>query len=335
MSGDAHSGSGHGGSHGSHGANHGSAEGFKRNVFLFAGLLVLLLVAGAWQYQKAVMANLYWIIPLAVIALLASRYDYILQLMDYERAVIFRLGRFNRVGGPGWVLVLPPLEGYRKVDLRVKTIDIPAQDVVTTVGIEITIDGVVYLKVKDDTQSVKNSVLQVEDYMRASELFVIGMIRSEAGKLELNQLVSRVDELDTSLKQMLSKLAVNWGVIVEDVVIQDIQIPKKVLEATEEQKAAIQRKLARLEAAEAHKAEIEVVRAAAENLSDKALAYYYVRALEKLGEGKSTKFIFPMELSELAKTIMKKDSDGPEVAELLKKYAPLVKSLSEKKGKAK
>ncbi|MEM4390368.1 MAG: SPFH domain-containing protein [Candidatus Diapherotrites archaeon] len=301
-------------------------SGIRVLVFILFLVFVVLVIVFSWRYSKFFVDNLLVFIVVALIGFFLIKYDYLIQLMDYERAVIFRFGKLNRVSGPGWALIFPPIESFRKVDLRVKTIDIPAQNVVTKDGIEIAVDGVVYLKVKNDKQSVINSVIQVDDYMRASELFVIGMIRSEAGKLDLNQLISRVDELDFNLKQMLSKLAVNWGVVVEDVVIQDIQVPKRVLEATEEQKAAIQRKLARMEAAEAHKAEIEAVRSAAENLSDKALAYYYVRALEKLGEGQSSKFIFPMELSELAKVISKQ-RDEKEVEALFKKYAPYFASL--------
>ncbi len=316
----------------SHGSLKRKGRPLRALAFLLFLFLLFLLLVFSLRYYDFFVQNLAVLFLLVLVVFLLARYDYLIRLSDYERAVVFRLGKLNRVSGPGWTLVFPPFETFRKVDLRVKTIDIPVQNIVTKEGIQVTIDGVVYLKVKSDKQSVINSVVQVDDYIHASELFVIGMIRAEAGKLDLNQLISRVDELNNNLKLMLSKLAVNWGVDVEDVVIQDIRVPKKVLDATEEQKAAIQRKLARLESAEAHKAEIEAVRSAAENLSDKALAYYYVKALEKLGEGQSAKFIFPLELSELAKAVSGQ-SDEKKVEELLKKYAPFFSSLAEGKSK--
>ena len=97
-----------------------------------------------------------------------------------------------------------------------------------------------------------------------------------------------------------------------------------------EQKAAVQRKLARMEGAKAHQAEIEAVKAAAENLNDKSLAYYYIRALDKLGKGKSTKLVFPMELTRLADSISNKNMSDDDLEKLLKKYAPIVKKLANK-----
>jgi len=96
-----------------------------------------------------------------------------------------------------------------------------------------------------------------------------------------------------------------------------------------EEKAAVQRKLARMEGAQAHMAEIDAVRKAAETLSDKALAYYYIRALEKMAEGRSTKFIFPMELSRLAEAVGGRVSgqQGPDLEQLFKKYAPAVTAV--------
>ncbi|MBN1940981.1 MAG: hypothetical protein JW772_02250, partial [Candidatus Diapherotrites archaeon] len=120
------------------------------------------------------------------------------------------------------------------------------------------------------------------------------------------------------------------GVSIEAVKISDIKLPQKIADAMHEEKAAEQLKFARIQSAEAHKAEIEAVKNAAGQLSDKALSYYYIKALEKLGEGQSTKFIFPMELTRLAESIsgsVGSKQNPAELEALFKKYAPSVKKL--------
>ena len=322
-----------GGSHSSQ--KHGSEGEFKKQLFLvlLGGLAVVLFML--FRNVNLITQNLPIILVAVIIVYLLSRFDYVLLLKEYERAVIFRFGKVNRVGGPGWALNFPPFETYDVVDLRTQTVDIPKQDVVTKDNIEIVIDAAIYLKVKKDNASVINSVIEVDDYIEASETFVVGLIRSECGKLELSELIFKIEELDKNLKDDLEGLAARWGVEVEGAVIQDIQIPKTVLDAMHEQKAAIQKKLARIEAAQGHQAEIMAVKEAAQQLNDRALAYYYVKALEKLGEGKSTKIIFPMELTNLAKALSgNREMSSEQIESLMEKYAPVVKSLvGGKKGK--
>jgi len=297
-------------------------------LFAFVITVVFVLINN-FQY---LIDNAFWVVPLLVILFLFAKFDFLLTLKDYERAVVFQLGKVNRVAGPGWAIVFPPLESTRVVDLRTRTIDIPKQNVVTADNVEVTIDAIIYLSVKKDNASVINSVIEVVDYVRASEQFVIGLIRDKAGALTLSELISNIEELNKSLKEDLERLAQKWGVFVEEAAIKDVKIPKTVLNAMHEQKAAVQKKLARMEGAKAHQAEIEAVKAAASELDDRALAYYYVKALEKLGEGKSTKFIFPMELTKLAKSISGKDMSQDELEDLMKKYAPAIKSFLKKKS---
>lgn len=333
-------GSNPGSGHGSHSHVHSHSHGHPRDAeekqfkqALFIGLVIILaiLAFAVFQNMAAIMQNIVWVLLGLLIIFVLARYDYILQLKDFERAVIFRFGRVNRVGGPGWAIVLPPAESYTFVDLRTQTIDIPKQEVVTKDGIEVEVDAAIYIKVNKDNQSVINSVIEVEDYKNASEIFVVGLIRDKAGSMELTELISKVEELNTELRKELERLSIKWGVVVEEAVIQDIEIPKSVLDSMHAKSVAIQNKLARIERAEGHRAEIELVRSAAEKLNDRALSYYYLKALGKLGEGKSTKFFFPMELSNLAKSIS--GSQGlqqSDIEDMFRKYAPLVKSLADK-----
>ena len=325
----------HGGQSHGVGEGHGRVERaekqFKQTLFLvlIAALGIGLLII--FQNTQTILENIWWVALALIVIYAISKFDFLLQLREYERAVVFRLGRVNRVGGPGWALLFPPLEDYVLVDLRTKTIDTPKQEVITSDSIEVTIDAVVYLKVDKSNQSVINSVIEIDDYLKASELFVQALLRDKAASLTLSELLARIDDLNSILKKELERISSKWGVVVEEAVIQDIDIPKDVLEAMHEQKIAVQRKLARIERAQGHKAEIEAVMSAAENLNDRALAYYYVKALEKLGEGKSTKVIFPMELTNLAKSLSGNVGlSQQDVESMFKKYAPIVKSLAEK-----
>lgn len=298
----------------------------KQLVFVLVLLLVFTAILALIFFKDQVLLFVLSSLLTLVLIFLVTRYDFLLTLKEYERAVVFRFGRVVRVGGPGWALVIPVIESFRIVDLRSSTIDIPAQEVITKDSVVIKIDAIIYLFVKKDNQSVINSVIEIDDYRKGAEQFVVASIRDSVGELTLQEVISSIDKLNVQVQKRLSTIAINWGVNVDSVEIQNIKLPKELQDALTHQKAAEQEKLARIEKAKAHSAEIEAVREAAEHLSDKAIAYYYVRALERLGQGKSTKFIFPMELTRLAESISGAKSGG-EVEALMKKYAPVVKKL--------
>jgi regulator of protease activity HflC (stomatin/prohibitin superfamily) len=305
----------------------------KQWIFLtiIIGLITFIFIL--FLFKDEIIENLFWFILLLGFLLIITKFPVLLLLKDYERAVIFRFGKVNRVGGPGWAFIIPVIESHRQVDLRVKTIDVAKQDVVTKDNIEIKVDAVIYLKIKKDVQSVINSVIEVEDYQKAMQLYVIATVRNILGSFNLTEAISNIDELNRRLVSSLEKVSVNWGVRIDAAEIKDLEIPPTVLNAMHEEKAAAQQKTARIHLAEANKAEIEAVREAAEKLSDKALAYYYIQALEKLGQSSSTKFIFPMELTKLASLIGagKTAVNENELTELFEKYAPLMKKIVKKK----
>ena len=309
----------------------------KTIIFLAALAVLAGLVFAAIQYQDVILRNILWLAAGGIFIYLIIKYDYILLLKEYERAVILRFGRVNRVGGPGWAIQFPPLEESIVVDLRTQTIDVPKQSIITKDKIELTIDAVIYMRVKKDNASVINSITEVKDYQNAMQLYVVSLIRDIAGGFPLSELVENVEKLNVQLKEGLKSISEQWGVEAISVEIQSIDIPKTVLDALHDKQAAEQRKLGRFEEAEAQKREIEVVREAAEHLSDKALAYYYVKALEKLAEGRSTKIIFPLELTRLAEAVGNRVSGkDSNLDELFRKYQPVIQSYlaqQEKKNK--
>ncbi len=246
--------------------------------------------------------NLLLLILIVTFFVLVWKSD-ILKLKDYERAVIFRFGKLHRVGGPGWAIVLPFVETFTHVDLRTKTLDVERQAAITKDLIEVKLDAVIYLKVRKDRQSVINSVLEVEDFQTAARTFVVASIRDIVGGMELSEVISKIDKINQQLQIDLANIAGEWGVRVIAVQIKDLEIPETVLSAMHEEKAAVQQKLARIEKAKATKAEIDAVKEASRDLSDRTLNYYYIKALEEMSKGKSTKLIFPLQFSTLAQSI--------------------------------
>ncbi len=312
----------------------------KQWIFVLIAILVCAIIYLSMANQETIVP-LVLVLALSAIALfLVKQYDFLLTLKEYERAVIYRFGHVNRVGGPGWTLMLPLIESFKLVDLRTSTIDIPEQEVITKDKIVTKVDAIVYLYVKPDSSSVTHSVIEIDDYRKAAELFVLSSIRDVGGTMTSSELISNTAELNTKVKEKVSQIADSWGVTIESVEISSIKLPETVASAMHEQKAAEQKKLARMESALANQAEIDAVRTAADQLSDKALAYYYIRALEKLGEGPSTKFIFPMELSKLAEQLAGRVKSGvssgdSEMEKLFKKYAPAIKAFVENEKKQK
>ncbi len=305
----------------------GKVESYKVKQGVFAGIVLLVIVVGYLFLTNAIfIANLVMIVGgLALFFVLVKQYDYLLTLKEYERAVIYRFGRVNRVGGPGWAFLVPVIETFRIVDLRTQTLDVKPQTVITKDNIVVIVDAVIFLFVNPEPKSVINSVIEVDDYKRAATQFVQAKIRDVAGGLTLSELISDVGKLNSQLQKELSQIATNWGIKVESVEIQNLEIPKDVEEAFAKRAAAEQGKLAQIQRALGTQAEIESIREAAQKLDDKSLSYFYIRTLEALGQSQSTKYILPLELTSLIQTLSsqtKKIHSKAELENVFEKYAP-------------
>jgi regulator of protease activity HflC (stomatin/prohibitin superfamily) len=315
-----------------------AAQNFKYLVFFTLVFLILASLYTVFIYQDFLVTNFVWIALLVFFAWVVYKYDFVLQLLDYQRAVIFRFGKVNRVGGPGWAIVWPIIETSASVDLRVKTVDVPKQHVVTKDGVEVTIDAVVYLKVKKDNQSVVNSIIEVENHEKAAQLFVVSSLRDVIGSMMLSDVIANIEVINAQIKENLEQISKSWGIAVDSIEIKDVEIPEAVLNAMHEQKAAVQQKLARMERALAQKAEIDAVREAAASLDDKALAYYYIKAIEGMANSKGSKVFFPSEFSKLAESFASATGSAPKgkFAEKTAYYKDLLKKyIDESVNKAK
>ncbi len=322
----------HGESHASSGHSNAGEKNTKAWIFVGIVFVAIIVLFALLQNMSNIMLNFFWILIILVILFIFYKFKGVVELRDYQRAVVFRFGKVSRVSGPGLAIILPLIEKYVLVDLRTQAIDVKPQEVITKDEIDLRVDAVIYLRVKKDRDSVIKSVVAVENYKAASVLFVLSLIRDAIGGLTLSEVILSVEQMNEHLKVGLEKISADWGIEVQSVKLQDVRIPPVVLDAMHEERAAEQRKLARFESALAHKKEIEVVKEATENLSDRALAYYYIKALEKLGEGSSSKIIFPMEFSKIALAITQKlggfdNQSNAGLDEIFKKYEPAIKKF--------
>ncbi len=310
----------------------------KNTFFTITFIILLILIFALFFLTKNIGNGIIWGIVVIILIYAIFKFKIILQLKDYERAVVYRFGKVRRVGGPGWTFVFPFFEKPVVVTLRVETIDIPPQEVLTKDNIQLVIDGVLFISVKEEPSSVINSVVKVEDYRRAATMFVIASLRDVVGEFDLNEVISSIEKINTTLVIKLAEVSKEWGVKVHSVEISQVRIPEEILHAMHEQKAAVQRKLAVYELAESEKAKILAIKEATDQLSEKTVVYYYIKALEKMAEGQSSKIIFPMELTNLLEKvstnllhtggkhitpdIVEKDLDLNKI----KKYLPFIQS---------
>lgn len=289
----------------------------KQIFFVFIILFILLgiyfIVDLVFSISNLVRLIFLLVLIVILIVVIIFKTGFVLFLQEYERAVISRFGRLHRVSGPGWAFMIPGIETFKLVDLRTQTLDVSKQEVITKDNVAIKIDIVIYLFVKKDPQSVINSVMEIDDYKQASQQFIKSSVREVIGGMNLSDVISNINELNKRLVTELAHISGDWGISVESVELKEIIIPDKVIEAMHKQKAATQERLAIVQLAEAEREKIDAINKAASNLSDKSVTYYYIKALEEMSRGASSKIIFPMEFTRLAEILAGKVA--PKLAE--------------------
>ncbi len=169
------------------------------------------------------------ILIVAVFLLLAIKV-----LREYERAVKFRLGRYAGIKGPGIFLINPILDRIRKVDLRTITLDVPKQRVVTRDNVSVNVDAVVYMRVVNPN----DAILKVEHYIVATSLLAQTTLRDVLGQRDLDELLTKRDELNVGIQKILDEATDAWGIKVSSVTIRDVSLPEEMLRAIAKQAEA-------------------------------------------------------------------------------------------------
>ena len=238
----------------------------------------------------------------------------IMEFKEYERGVLFLFGRFKKIVGPGWVIIIPHVHSVEKVDLRTQVMDIKPQNTITKEQIRLKIDVVVYWRVVDPFKAI----VAVKNYEKALMQLLYSEIRNIVGNMSVEDVIANTDEIENQLYAMVKAVEDQWGISTKDVEVQSIELPPRLAEAMQRRRAALDYKIKLETEAEARKMSIQIVNEAASKMSDRTLAYFYLDALKRIADGKANKIIFPLELSRLANILADKSKGGEDYASIAK-----------------
>jgi regulator of protease activity HflC (stomatin/prohibitin superfamily) len=228
-------------------------------------------------------------IAIVVIILLAAA---IRIVNEYERGVIFRLGRFVGVRGPGFILLIPFIERMVKIDLRVVTMDVPQQECITLDTVTVKVDAVVYFRV----MKPEDAVLNVEQYIRASSLLSQTTLRNVVGQSELEDLLAHRDKVNEKLQTLIDEGTEPWGIKVSMVEVRDVQLPDTMQRAMAAQAEAERERRAKIVHAEGEFQAAEKLADAARVIASQpsALQLRYLQTLTQISTEKTNTIVFPL-----------------------------------------
>jgi len=230
------------------------------------------------------------IVPILLILLILNTVKI---LNEYERAVVFTLGRFTSVKGPGLMILVPGIQKMRRVDLRTVTMDIPSQDIITRDNVTLKVNGVVYFRVNVP----EKSILKVENFLLATGQISQTTLRSVIGQFELDEILSSRDKINAKLQSILDEQTEPWGIKVSAVEVKAIDLPLDMQRAMAKQAEAERNKRAKVISAEGElDASKKLAEAAAVLDTQKnAIILRYLDTMKEIsqGTGKSTTF-FPL-----------------------------------------
>lgn len=225
-------------------------------------------------------------------------------LNEYERAVVFRLGRFTGLRGPGLILLIPGIEVMRRVDLRTVTMEVPSQDIITRDNVTLKVNGVVYFRVHDAAKAI----ISVADYLHATAQISQTTLRSIIGQFELDDILSTRDQINHKLQAILDEQTGPWGIKVTAVEVKAIDLPIEMQRAMAKQAEAEREKRAKVISAEGELIASQKLMEAAKILGEQnhAITLRYLATMKEIsiGEGKTTTF-FPLPLDILGKVFGK------------------------------
>jgi len=225
---------------------------------------------------------------------------------QYERAVKFRLGKYVKTLNPGFRWIIPLIERIQKVDIRVITVDIPAQEVITKDNVPMKVNGVVFFKVN----SSEKAVLEVEKYMFAISQLAQSALRDMTGKAELDTVLAKREEIGDQIQKIVDGETDPWGIKVTDVKIKDIELPENMKRAMAHQAEAERDRRARVINAEAEKQAAQKLLEAGNIVekSSSALKLRFYQTLNDIAEEKNSTIIlpFPEEMVDYFKNVKKK-----------------------------
>ena len=220
-------------------------------------------------------------------------------LREYERGVIFTLGRFWKVKGPGLIIVIPFIQQMVKVDLRTVVMDVPSQDVISRDNVSVQVNAVIYFRVIDP----QRAIIQVEDYLAATSQLAQTTLRSVLGQHELDDMLAEREKLNVDIQKLLDQQTDAWGIKVSNVEIKHVDIDESMVRAIARQAEAERERRAKVIHAEGEMQAAEKLVLAAETLNrqPQSLQLRYLQTLTEIAGEKSSTIVFPLPLDSIGK----------------------------------
>ncbi|MCS7123734.1 MAG: SPFH domain-containing protein [Candidatus Aenigmarchaeota archaeon] len=292
--------------------------------------LVLLLSQMFGGIVFKIVGTLLWPFFLLTLFLVGFFFTFIKTYGETERAIIYRFGKFNRVAGPGWSIVIPFIEQeFKKIDIRTRSKTLENVQVFSKDDIPLYTNVAIFYGIVDP----KKAVLQVTVLEDVLFNYFIGAIRNGMSNFAMREIFSKLDEISTGLEKNVVFALQQWGVNIISIQIQNIKLPEDVLNALIKPLTSEQEALATRFQAEAKRVLIEVLGDAAERLNPNAISYLYLKALEKIGTAPNSKILLPANFSSVANTLSAGISAGLGLGEGLD-IQKIIDQIAEKiKGK--
>ena len=240
------------------------------------------------------------ILTVLVVAFLASA---IRILREYERGVVFMLGRFWKVKGPGFIIIIPLVQQMVRVDLRTVVMDVPTQDVISRDNVSVKVNAVVYFRVVDS----EKAIIQVENFYVATSQLAQTTLRSVLGQHELDEMLAERDKLNVDIQSILDKQTDAWGIKVSNVEIKHIDLDESMIRAIAKQAEAERTRRAKVIHAEGEMQAAEKLLEAAQILAQQsqALQLRYLQTLTEIAGERTNTIVFPLPM-ELFENLIKK-----------------------------
>ena len=238
------------------------------------------------------------VIVIGILVLLA----YALRILrEYERGVIFQLGRFWKVKGPGLIIVIPGIQQMVRVDLRTVTMDVPSQDVISRDNVSVKVNAVVYFRVVDPAQAI----IQVENYLIATGQLAQTTLRAVLGKHELDEMLAEREKLNLDIQSALDAQTDAWGIKVSTVEIKHVDINESMIRAIARQAEAERERRAKIIHAEGELQASEKLLEAAQRLAQapEAMQLRYLQTLALVAGDKTSTIVFPVPVDVLAQVM--------------------------------
>jgi regulator of protease activity HflC (stomatin/prohibitin superfamily) len=227
---------------------------------------------------------------------------------EYERGVVFMLGRFWRVKGPGLILVIPVVQQMVRVDLRTRVFDVPEQDVISRDNVSVKVNAVVYFRVID----AEKAIIQVEDFMMATSQLAQTTLRSVLGQHELDEMLAERDKLNADIQSILDAQTDAWGIKVTTVELKHVDINETMIRAIARQAEAERMRRAKVIDAEGELQASHKFLEAAQILSgnNQAIQLRYLNTLQAIATDRSSTIVFPFPIDMLQRLIRPGDERG-------------------------